>query len=412
MKYGIISYRRKGIINIGDDIQLVAIKKIYSRMGIDFDDVIKIDFYDLNSYEGEQVILPICFPLFGYWDGEHITCFSKDITPIFLSLSILDDNLCQDDIDYLRKYAPIGCRDYYTYNNLKKQGVEAYLNGCITLTLSQENAQKNVNSNIICVDLYDEVKELIPPNMIDDCIFKSHIYNNSVEDTMQLAEDVIDGYCENAKLVVTSRMHCAVPCIALGIPVIFVNYQFSYRFSWLENLIHVYTKDEFEKIKWNPCQINCETLKNNMLRLAMERLENPILFNKSWIRDLSTFYNERIERNYTIESMQMFIEFMQRNYCHEDSFEYAIWGVIQHSSLLIRYITDNFPHAHLVAIIDSYKKIRFWGMETIQITQLQNVREILVLVAASAASVSANEYFHEINKDNNTYCIWSTKGIM
>src|SRR5690606_18727181 len=30
-----------------------------------------------------------------------------------------------------------------------------------------------------------------------------------------------------AKLVITSRIHCALPCLALGTPVIFINYGFS-----------------------------------------------------------------------------------------------------------------------------------------------------------------------------------------
>src|SRR5690606_29754020 len=38
----------------------------------------------------------------------------------------------------------------------------------------------------------------------------------------QMAEDLLNKYAR-AKMVITSRIHCALPCLALGTPVIFVN---------------------------------------------------------------------------------------------------------------------------------------------------------------------------------------------
>ena len=37
-----------------------------------------------------------------------------------------------------------------------------------------------------------------------------------------MAEDLLNKYAR-AKMVITSRIHCALPCLALGTPVIFVN---------------------------------------------------------------------------------------------------------------------------------------------------------------------------------------------
>ncbi|HOD11020.1 MAG TPA: polysaccharide pyruvyl transferase family protein, partial [Flavobacterium sp.] len=37
-----------------------------------------------------------------------------------------------------------------------------------------------------------------------------------------MAEDILNQYAK-AKLVITSRIHCALPCLAMGTPVIFVN---------------------------------------------------------------------------------------------------------------------------------------------------------------------------------------------
>ncbi|HEY0092602.1 MAG TPA: polysaccharide pyruvyl transferase family protein, partial [Flavobacterium sp.] len=44
----------------------------------------------------------------------------------------------------------------------------------------------------------------------------------SHEEKFAMAEDLLNKYAR-AKLVITSRIHCALPCLAMGTPVIFVN---------------------------------------------------------------------------------------------------------------------------------------------------------------------------------------------
>ena len=52
------------VVNIGDYAQLLAIDNLYSYMGVDEEDIVKIEYYDLLDYEGEYVILPINFIFF------------------------------------------------------------------------------------------------------------------------------------------------------------------------------------------------------------------------------------------------------------------------------------------------------------------------------------------------------------
>src|SRR5690606_30999823 len=44
----------------------------------------------------------------------------------------------------------------------------------------------------------------------------------SDEEKFKMAETLLKKYAK-AKLVITSRIHCALPCLAMGTPVIFVN---------------------------------------------------------------------------------------------------------------------------------------------------------------------------------------------
>ena len=66
MKFANIIMTREGRCTIGDDIQLLAIENLYNYMGIDYKEVVRIPFNQLSTYDGEYVVLPISFPLYGY----------------------------------------------------------------------------------------------------------------------------------------------------------------------------------------------------------------------------------------------------------------------------------------------------------------------------------------------------------
>ena len=61
------------------------------------------------------------------------------------------------------------------------------------------------------------------------------------DDKFQMAEDLLQQDAK-AKLVITSRIHCALPCLALGTPVIFINgfetYVDSCRFDGIIDLFN------------------------------------------------------------------------------------------------------------------------------------------------------------------------------
>jgi hypothetical protein len=363
-KYGIIEFNRSGIINIGDYIQLKINENLYREVGVALNQIVKIDFYELAQYNRDDIILPITFPLFGYNKNSDITCFSEKIHPVFLCISLLDTNLSEREITYLKKNEPVGCRDDHTAMNLKKLGIRSYLNGCTTLTLPKRPNNYDCKK-VYCIDVYDEVFDFMPDSIKSRCENRTHIFRPmSHDNAMQYAENLLNEYRENASLVVTSRMHCAVPCVAMGIPTIFVNRAYSYRFSWLEGIIDVYTPDRYNLIDWSPKEIDCEKLKSAMKRIALKRL-------------VSSDANDEI--------LQL---------------------------VLIDYISREYPKAKLVAIIDSYRQMTFREFKTQKVETVKDIMNIQILVAASAAGIYAKNYFNSIGKPENTYHIWSTKGIL
>ena len=62
--------------------------------------------------------------------------------------------------EYLQEYEPIGARDISTLQILKEKEIQAYLSGCLTLTLKLEK-EKHVNDVVYLVDIDTEISEII-----------------------------------------------------------------------------------------------------------------------------------------------------------------------------------------------------------------------------------------------------------
>ena len=166
--------------------------------------------------------------------------------------------LSEKGIAYLKNHQPIGCRDQFTVDTLMEKGIEAYFTGCLTLTLDTYKVEDSLRGEeIYIVDpLYGyttnkkvvrNYKTLIRSvlsgkifelgkrkkhldTIIDSSLLESAIYVNQEPparkytdvEKFEMAEDLLRKYAK-AKLVITSRIHCALPCLAMGTPVIFIN---------------------------------------------------------------------------------------------------------------------------------------------------------------------------------------------
>ncbi|MEL3908406.1 MAG: polysaccharide pyruvyl transferase family protein [Treponemataceae bacterium] len=406
MKYGILRYKNEHVINIGDAIQILAIKNIYTKMNIPIEDVVEINYNDLECYDGDKVLLPIAFPLYGLNSHHRITCFSRKIIPVFLALSILEENLGTDDIAYLKKFAPIGCRDEFTFKVLEKFGILAYLNGCPTLTLDNMSTSPK-NDTVYCVDIPEAFSQYMPKKLKDKLKYTSHIFKNVDGKTDDFASVLLTEYCNNAILVITSRLHCAVPCYAMGIPVIFISSEFSYRYTWLEDFLPVYTPDLWSKIDWNGSSIS-----NNKKALALKRdmmklIQNKLTFFYN-LYNIKAIYNMRNKRAYTRGPITHTISYIENNVDRNKVFDYAIWGITQVADEIIHYMNIHYPNANLKYVIDAKKKEAFHNITPTTYDKVKDIKDIFVFVTADAANIFAMDFFNKIKKLDNTYFFsWS-----
>ena len=152
--------------------------------------------------------------------------YHRNLRPIFVAfhvnhMAMLDDAA----VAYLRKYAPIGCRDHTTVNLLLSRGVDAFFTGCLTPTIDAifpEPAE--VNDGEGPVGVIDLPRAAAGPGA-DDAVVLSHAVDAYREMTlveaMRTARALMAERQGMFSRVVTSRLHAYLPFVALGVPVEF-----------------------------------------------------------------------------------------------------------------------------------------------------------------------------------------------
>jgi Polysaccharide pyruvyl transferase. len=282
--------------NLGDMIQSLATEQF---LGNDF---INIARSELDQYSGPKAILLMQ----GYFFINEYYCSfppSENIIPVFFGFHIEDSiktrevYSSKEYVDYLKKHEPIGCRDISTKIFLEKSGIKAFFSRCLTLTFPLRDASIKRET----IFFIDEPEWLTPNKyygnkfnkLYKEGVFLSQIIDeNSVnfsdKEKRQMAIDRLELLKDKAKLVITSRLHIAAPCIAMGIPVVLIpRTQTPSRYEAIKGLIPIYftpTKSYhfFGKcgtkltffirilfvrffIDWNPKAPNIETLKKSMI---------------------------------------------------------------------------------------------------------------------------------------------------
>lgn len=150
------------------------------------------------------------------------------------------------NLAYLRKHGPVGGRDEWTVSLLRRNGVDAYFSGCVTLTLG--DGQGRERGNYACaVDLPDAIFDVLSQRTRTPILRLSHHdpSGGSFQQRSAKAERLLSLYAQ-AQCVVTTRLHCALPCLGLQTPVLFITAAADkYRLDSLAELTRHCTLDAF-----------------------------------------------------------------------------------------------------------------------------------------------------------------------
>ena len=260
---------RFGLFNIGDYIQSLAAMQFLDAGACIF---VNRERLDTGIREPARIILNGWF----MHEPEHwppAPCFIPLLISFHANASVLDAILSPEGIAYLRTHGPVGCRDHGTLRALRSAGVEAYFSGCLTLTLGDSHGAQPKTRGALFVDPYMEydrrpgglfrtfLHALRHPVATDriagkregrrgirslrraaaflavyGSVFETELLMTAgylthemrekdfttEEQKLDRARELLRAY-SGASLVVTSRIHCALPCLGMNTRVMYVN---------------------------------------------------------------------------------------------------------------------------------------------------------------------------------------------
>lgn len=183
--------------------------------------------------------------------------------PIYISVHIADSQMLKIERirDHFRKHAPIGCRDKKTEKLFLGWGIPAYYSGCLTVTTKAPVPISKKSGEALLVDNIDhmipaEVKTHIEKLLGKELIRLSHnpeittgSFDSYVENGMSQMNTLLKRYCE-ADVIITTKIHCALPCLGMGANVILIHPNPSDpRLNTVREFMEIYSFDEVIQLK-------------------------------------------------------------------------------------------------------------------------------------------------------------------
>ena len=277
MHKGTITYNFSD--NLGDYIQTLAASKLLGS-----GPYTHCDREQLHTYDGPEVAL-----LMNGWfmaNPKHWPP-APGIRPLMLSMHVNPTAeatmLSGEGLEYFKKHGPVGCRDHYTLRQLQQKGIPAYFSGCLTLTLQRSDwvPKNTARKGILVLSALDRllpnrkalwqqkkfvqwgIQTLKSPlkkqqsqraqNNLQRFLAKqsqpisyaSQIVPTPLKNNAAYFEAASEQLKKiaSAELVITSRIHTALPAVALGTPVVFLSdgLQHPNQMSRLEGLTNLFT---------------------------------------------------------------------------------------------------------------------------------------------------------------------------
>jgi Polysaccharide pyruvyl transferase len=268
--------------NLGDYIQILACLGLLERFDLRPSIYLDRDTELASAPALERCSGRVLLPLSGWFKhtvGADPQWPPHDkIIPVFIGFHIRPHQcpalLEPHSIDYMKAHGPVGCRDPFTLRVLEERGVPSYLSHCLSLTFARRKPEQ-AGDTVVVASRDREIIDVLPPEYRNDHVYVNHYtIRDGFSDYLTEAKGALEFYRTRARLVITTFLHCALPCVAMGIPVIAFlprpQYDFQKtsdeeRFSGLMRIAPVHRFGDTSGVDWTPRPIDVEGLKETIV---------------------------------------------------------------------------------------------------------------------------------------------------
>jgi hypothetical protein len=328
--YGLLVGRTQ---NLGDDIQTLAAAQFLPRVDLAIDRDHPRLSANLKERLGNGTYVKVIMN--GWFTLKPLSWMPDPLLkPLFVAFHIHPPIsrvfLGRESIvEYLKYNEPIGTRDFYTSKMLRELGITSFFSGCLSLVLDYKykfNKKVIDYDYVLLSDLDKEVASVIKNILVERNIlhifFSQNLFTSSSElllpqnikrmvkrilgedryylagiivynlldmhkaqkltiwSRMKLAEKYLT-VIAHSRLVITSRLHTALPALSFGVPVIFVSNNLrDPRFSGYLQFLYAFTLNKFINAVKN-CKLDLSEPIEMPNRGLLEEIKRKLIYTVS-----------------------------------------------------------------------------------------------------------------------------------
>ena len=179
---------------------------------------------DASMYEPipeDTWVLAFGWYMHALFNMRHGFPLHRNLRPIFVSFHCNKrDLLTPAAIDYLKRYGPVGCRDWTTVHLLLSLEVPAFFSGCLTTTIDTVFGDLETGPPAEAPLAYVDIPASdVPDGAVTYKHSRAAVRSRSFVANVHAALDLLETYRREHRGVVTARLHCYLPVRSIGVDV-------------------------------------------------------------------------------------------------------------------------------------------------------------------------------------------------
>lgn len=212
MKVGLLGFHTT---NIGDDLQAIA-----TSLNLPFVDRV----IDRETLADARFDTPHFMIMQSWFTRQWFRPPSASIDPYYFAFCVGRPSMARGLWPrHLRAHQPIGARDHITMGRLAAMGVDSFWSGCLTLRIGSFLAPVPAaeREGVYFVDLHPDAERLVPDHLRARAIRISNEVPPALmaDPLARMARAAaINDRLRRAEVVVTRRLHTALPCVGFRTP--------------------------------------------------------------------------------------------------------------------------------------------------------------------------------------------------